>query len=71
MRSRNRVFKSTITYAEEIGCLKVQLHVQQKQGVSKYNYIRRRNRVFKSTVTCVAETGCLKVQLHVRQKQGV
>ena len=25
--------KSTITYAAETGCLKVQLHMQQKQGV--------------------------------------
>ena len=27
------IVKSTITYAAETGCLKVQLHVQQKQGV--------------------------------------
>jgi len=27
------VVKSTITYTTETGCLKVQLHMQQKQGV--------------------------------------
>ena len=58
MCSRNRVFKSTITYAAETGCLKVQLHKQQSS-------------VFESTITYAAETGCLKVQLHMQQKQGV
>ena len=33
MYSRNRVFKSAIKYAAETGCLKVQLHTQQKPGV--------------------------------------
>jgi hypothetical protein len=27
------IVKSTITYATETGCLKVQLHMEQKQGV--------------------------------------
>jgi len=65
------VFKSTITYAAESGCLKVQLHIQQKQGVRKYNFISSRSMVFNSTITYAAETGCLKVQLHIQQKQGV
>jgi len=62
MCSRNRVFESTITYAAETGCFKVQLHMQQKQGVSKYDFMCSRNRVFKSTITYAAETGCLKAK---------
>ena len=49
MCSRNRVFKSTITFAAETGCLKVQLHVQQKK-------------VFESTITLAAERRRLKVK---------
>jgi hypothetical protein len=65
------LFKSTITYVAETGCLEVQLHMKDKQGVSKYNYMCSRNRVFKSTIIHAAETGCLKVQLHMQQKQCV